>query len=67
MYLKVSTNNKAKTVLEVFVEAVQVYGLPQRVRSDKGGENILVAEYILNRRRPESRPFLAGRSVHNQR
>lgn len=67
VYLKVNTNNKAETVLENFVEAVNQFGLPNKVRSDKGGENVLVAEYMLNKKGVSSRPFIAGRSVHNQR
>ena len=67
MFLKVSNNNAAETVLEAFVEAVQQFGLPKRVRSDKGGENVMVAEYMFRRRGTEVLPFIAGRSVHNQR
>ncbi|XP_053376215.1 uncharacterized protein LOC123546669 [Mercenaria mercenaria] len=67
VFLKVSNNNKAQTVLDAFLEAVQTYGLPHRVRSDKGGENVLVAEHMLRKRGIESKPFIAGRSVHNQR
>ena len=67
VFLKVSNNNKAETVVGAFEEAVAMYGLPKRVRSDKGGENVLVAEYMLKHRSIENKPFIAGRSVHNQR
>ena len=67
VFLKVSNNNKAQTVLNAFLEAIQTYGLPHRVRSDKGGEKVLVAEYMLRMRGVQNKPFIAGRSVHNQR
>ncbi|XP_078315098.1 uncharacterized protein LOC111130269 isoform X4 [Crassostrea virginica] len=65
VFLAVNTNNKADTVLQNFVEAVQRWGLPEKVRSDKGGENVKVAEFMICNR--GSRSFIAGRSVHNQR
>ncbi|XP_062613954.1 uncharacterized protein LOC134275702 isoform X2 [Saccostrea cucullata] len=67
VFLKISNNNRAETVLRAFIKAVEEYGLPRRVRSDKGSENILVAEYMFQQRGIESKPFIAGRSVHNQR
>ena len=48
VYLKDSNNNKASTVLTCFQEAISEFGLPSRVRSDKGGENVEVATFMLN-------------------
>lgn len=67
VFMKVSNNNRAETVLCAFLEAVEQFGIPERVRSDKGGENVLVAEYMLQHQQTVDRPFIAGRSVHNQR
>lgn len=47
MYLHASDNNRALTVLSSFVGAVQLFGVPERVRSDKGGENVEVARFML--------------------
>ncbi|XP_052809238.1 uncharacterized protein LOC128237692 [Mya arenaria] len=65
VFLKVNTNNSAVSVLSAFTEATQLYGLPERVRSDKGGENVLVAEYMVQHN--GTRSFITGPSVHNQR
>ena len=40
VFLKASANNKPATMLASFVEGVDHYGLPSRVRCDKGGENV---------------------------
>jgi hypothetical protein len=66
-YLHCSTNNRASTVLELFVEAIGKYGLPSRVRSDHGRENIRIAEHMLEHRGAERGSFITGRSTHNQR
>ena len=47
VYLACSTNNCASTVYTLFKEAIKEYGIPSRVRSDKGGENILVCHFMV--------------------
>ena len=37
VFLQCNTNNRALTVLTLFQGALGTYGLPSRVRSDKGG------------------------------
>ena len=56
-------------MLDCFVNAVREYGLPSRGRSDKGGENVLVSQFMLYhpQRGPGRRSFITVRSVHNQR
>ena len=43
VYLECLTNNQSLTVYRLFRVATEEYGVPSRVRSDKGGENILVS------------------------
>lgn len=67
VYLKCSTDNQASTVFNAFKKAVDIYGLPSRVRSDQGGENVLVGRFMLERRGEGRGSMITGSSVHNQR
>lgn len=67
VYLKVATNNRADTVLQLFQEAVNKFNLPSRVRSDLGLENIQVARFMLMTRGLNRGSIITGTSVHNQR
>ena len=67
LYLHASDNNRAKTIVSLFLEAVKECGWPSRVRSDKGGENIDVARAMLIVRGTSRKSHITGSSVHNQR
>ncbi len=64
VYLRCSDNNCASTVLDSFAEAVRTHGLPCRVRSDLGGENVEVWRYIIEQHSDNS-AVITGSSTHN--
>lgn len=68
VFLCCSNNNRALTVLGLFREAISTYGLPSRIRVDKGGEIYDVAMYMLDHplRGPGRCSVIVGKSVHNQ-
>jgi hypothetical protein len=66
--LRCNTNNRADTVLETYKDGVERNGLPQRVRLDKGGENIEISTFMIQHRAQfVSNPVLMGTSCRNQR
>lgn len=67
MYLKCRPNNRSSTVYELFLNAIQLFNLPSRVRSDQGSENLMVARHMIEKRGSERRSMLTGSSTHNQR
>jgi transposase InsO family protein len=48
MFLRASTNNKATTVFALFMEAVEKFGLPRRVRGDQGVANVDVVWFMFS-------------------
>ena len=66
-YIRCADNNRAQTVLELFREAVSTFGLPDRVRSDHGGENIDVWRYMLAAHNNDQSCVITGSSTHNER
>jgi len=66
VYGRCSPNNKAATVLNLFKQAEERYGLPLKVRSDHGGENVSVWQYMYEKRL-NADAVIVGSSVHNQR
>ena len=65
-FLKCSTN-RATTVLESFVAAVQTYGLPWKLHTDFGGENVDAWEYMVAQHGGDECTIITGSSVHNER
>lgn len=67
IYVSCATSVTAETVVNLFVPAVSKYGVPSRVRSDHGYENIFVAILMNSIRGLGRGSHITGKSVHNQR
>ena len=65
VFLKCATSNRAETVS--FLNSTRKYGIPSRVRSDYGDENIEVERFKESRRGPNRGSHIQGSSGHNQR
>ena len=66
-FLRCHTDNSASTVLRAFQEGVEKYGLPTKVRTDHGGENIEVWRMMLDEHGEQDKCVIAGSSTHNER
>lgn len=44
--IQANNNNRAQTVLDLFLSATAIHGVPSRVRGDHGTENLRVAEWM---------------------
>ena len=67
--LKCNSNNKAETVLVLFLDAIKSDRdlWPSRIRVDHGVENVLVCDAMLQARGEGRGSFIAGSSTHHQR
>jgi hypothetical protein len=61
--IRASNNNRAETVLALFLEAVDIYQLPSRVRGDHGIENLQVAAFMEKERGISRGSYIWGRCV----
>jgi hypothetical protein len=61
--IRVSNNNRADTVLDVFMHATRSWGIPSCVRGDHGGENIRVAEWMEENRGRDRGSYIWGPCV----
>jgi len=65
VFLECADNNRTSTVLSAFV-CVHTHGLPNRIRSDLGGENVDVWGYMIEQHSSYS-AVITGSSTHNDR
>lgn len=66
VFLNCSDNNRASTVLTAFTNAVRSHGLPERIRTDLGGENVDIWRYMVEQHASMS-AVITGSSTHNER
>lgn len=66
-YLNCANNNRAETVLSQFMNATSEFGVPSRIRTDRGSENVGIWRYMEFARGEGRASYIAGSSVHNSR
>eukprot|EP00794_Sanderia_malayensis_P018465 gene18465-20317_t len=63
VYLSCCNKNQALTALHCFMSVVQIFGVPLKVRADKGVENWDIARFMVNTRGVGQGSFIAGKRV----
>jgi hypothetical protein len=58
--MKPNTDNSSGTVLQLFLDAVEKYDCPSRVRGDRGGENMDVSIWMIMYRGSNRASFMWG-------
>jgi hypothetical protein len=61
--MRAHNNNRAETVLDLFLSCISVHGTPSRVRGDHGTENVRVAEWMEENQGRGRGSYIWGRSV----
>jgi len=61
--IRVSNNNRATTVFDLFQEVICNHGVPSRVRGDHGTENLMVAQWMEENMGLDQGSYIWGRSV----
>ena len=64
--LRCATNNRAMIAFSAFSEAIDNFGIPSHVQSDRGGENTIICQFIIAVRGCDRGSHIAGPSTHNQ-
>ena len=66
VFMNCSNNNKSETALHGFLNGTSLFGLPPRVRTDHGGENVGIWRHMLLHYNDPS-CVITGSSTHNER
>lgn len=66
-FVQSSNNNRSGTVLGTYISATEEYGVPSRLRTDHGGENVRIWEFMEEARGRTRHSYITGSSVHNTR
>lgn len=58
--MRASTNNTAQAVLNLFLDSINEFGCPSRVRGDRGSENVDLCTWMIMYRGPNRASFMWG-------